>query len=172
MRRKGARSGFAFEGRSGGSKCKSNMVPPFIPLVVRPAHGVHPRHPPRTFPLGLLAPRCLGLARFLTLPHCGAGARAPAVWGKEGILPPASPRLGRARPAGSANPHPRFHVRVFLKIIYFFLLITSALIRESGRPSGNVRGSNAYCTLDPPSRSRVPKPRSQGQKGCERGSLR
>src|SRR3989344_8321567 len=64
-------------------------------------------------------------------------------WGKEGILPPASPRLGRARPTGSANPHSRFHVRVFLKFIYFFLLITAALIRESGRPSGNVRGSNA-----------------------------
>ena len=91
-------------------------------------YGVHPRHSPRTFPLGLLAPRCLGLARFLALRHCGAGARAPAVWGKEGILPPASPRLGRARPTGSANPHPRFHIRVFLKIIYFFLLITSALI--------------------------------------------
>ena len=63
---------------------------PVVSLVVRPAHGVHPRHPPRTFPLGLLAPRCLGLARFLALPLCGAGARAPAVWGKEGILPPAS----------------------------------------------------------------------------------
>jgi hypothetical protein len=58
--------------------------------VVRPALGVHPRHPPRTFPLGLLAPRCLGLALLLALPPCGAGARAPAVWGKEGILPPAS----------------------------------------------------------------------------------
>ena len=111
-------------------------------------YGVHPRHSPRTFPLGLLAPRCLGLARFLALPHCGAGARAPAVWGREGILPPASPRLGRARPTGSANPHPRFHIRVFLKIIFFSLLISSALIRESGRPSGNVRGSNANA-LDP-----------------------
>jgi hypothetical protein len=52
------------------------------------------------------------LARFLALRHCGAGARAPAVWGKEGILPPASPRLGRARPTGSHNPHPRFHIHV------------------------------------------------------------
>ena len=43
---------------------------------MRPAHGVHPRHPPRTFPLGLLAPRCLGSVLFLALPHCGAGARA------------------------------------------------------------------------------------------------
>src|SRR3989338_1774562 len=29
-------------------------------LGMRHAYGVHPRHPPRTFPLGLLAPRCLG----------------------------------------------------------------------------------------------------------------
>ena len=132
-------------------------------LIVRD-YGVHPRHSPRTFPLGLLAPRCLGLARFLALPHCGAGARAPAVWGREGILPPASPRLGRARPTGSANPHPRFHIRVFLKIIFFSLLISSALIRESGRPSGNVRGSNANA-LDPPSRSRAsPLARTRGMR--------
>src|SRR3989344_283313 len=87
------------------------------------------------------------MSRFGASPrHCppaGGWLGRHAVWGKEGILPPASPRLGRARPTGSANPHPRFHIRVFLKFIYFFLLITAALLRESGRPSGNVRGSNA-----------------------------
>ncbi len=86
------------------------------------------------------------------------------VWGKEGILPPASPRLGRARPTGSANPLSRFHIRVFLKIIYFFLLSSSALIRESGRPSGNVRGSNANA-LDPPSRSRA-SPLAEEKRGA------
>ncbi len=136
---------------SANSKCKVMSRTLYYLFSVRD-YGVHPRHPPRTFPLGLLAPRCLGLARFLALRHCGAGARAPAVWGKEGILPPASPRLNRARPTGSANPHPRFHIRVFLKFIYFFLLITAALIRESGRSSGNVRGSNASCL---PQRVRV-----------------
>src|SRR3989338_6367993 len=54
-------------------------------------YGVHPRHSPRTFPLGLLAPRCLGLARFLALPLCGAGAWAPCCLG-EGRNP--SPSFG------------------------------------------------------------------------------
>ena len=57
-------------------------------LGMRPAHGVHPRHPPRTFPLGLLGPRCLGLALFLALPHCGAGARAPDCLGGGRNPPP------------------------------------------------------------------------------------
>src|SRR3990167_8469033 len=44
--------------------------------------GVHPRHSPRTFPLGLLAPRCLGFLLILALPLCGAGARAGGCfWG-------------------------------------------------------------------------------------------
>src|SRR3989338_6806874 len=54
-------------------------------------YGVHPRHSPRTFPLGLLAPRCLGLAHFLALPLCGAGTRAPCCLG-EGRNP--SPSVG------------------------------------------------------------------------------
>jgi len=101
------------------------------------------------------------MSRFGASPrHCppaGGWLGRHAVWGKEGILPPASPRLGRARPTGSANPLSRFHIRVFLKILDFFLLITAALIRESGRPSGNVRGSNTNA-LDPPSRSRAISP--------------
>src|SRR3989338_5812353 len=60
----------------------------FFSLVVRQAHGVHPRHPPRTFPLGLLAPRCLGLAHLLALPLCGAGARAPCCLGGGRNPPP------------------------------------------------------------------------------------
>jgi len=106
-------------------------------------YGDHPRHSPRTFPLGLLAPRCLGLARFLALRHCGAGARAPAVWGKEGILPPASPRLGRARPTGSANPLSRFQ-DCFRGVAFASDFCFARLRRRSsfshGRPSGNVRG--------------------------------
>jgi len=88
----GARSGFFYR-RSSRKEIQIQYWASchFLSLVVRPAHGVHPRHPPRTFPLGLLAPRCLGLALLLALPLCGAGARAPcSVWGEEGILPPAS----------------------------------------------------------------------------------
>jgi len=40
-------------------------------FVQRP--GVHPRHPPRTFPLWLLAPRCLGLALLLAIARLQAG---------------------------------------------------------------------------------------------------
>src|SRR3989344_4074155 len=71
----------------------------FFSLVVRPAHGAHPRHPPRTFPLGLLGPRCLGLALFLALPHCGAGARAPVCLGGGRVPPPSSssPRASASR---------------------------------------------------------------------------
>ena len=73
-------------------------------FVQRPE--VHPRHPPRTFPLWLLAPRCLGLALLLALPLCGAGARAPAVWGEEGILPPSFGLL--LVPSESALAQPPF----------------------------------------------------------------
>src|SRR3989344_3065126 len=72
-------------------------------LGMRHAHGVHPRHPPRTFPLWLLAPRCLGLALLLALPHCRAGARAPACFlgaggGSTWAAPPAPPRSFGVRP--------------------------------------------------------------------------
>jgi len=70
-------------------KCSGAFV--HTAMVMRPAHGVHPRHPPRTFPLGLLAPRCLGSLRFLALPPCGAGARARICLG-EGRHP--SPSFG------------------------------------------------------------------------------
>src|SRR3990167_4904234 len=73
----------------------------FLVASGRPAHGVHPRHPPRTFPLGLLAPTCLGLALFLALPHCGAGARAPDCLG------------------GGRNPPPRFGL--ILALLYLCL---------------------------------------------------
>ena len=78
--------------------------------------GVHPRHPPRTFPLGLLAPRCLGLALLLALPPCGAGARAPCY-------------LGEGR-----NPSPSFGlllaevcvcIQCFIVFIFYFCFVAS-----------------------------------------------
>src|SRR3989344_4259367 len=52
--------------------------------------GCPPRHPPRAFSLGLLAPRCL-CALLLRAPPAvlGGGAGSVSDWGKEGILPPA-----------------------------------------------------------------------------------
>src|SRR3989344_4155398 len=97
----GARAGFFFrEGSWRNSKpklqyCASTILLFFVPYL----KGVHPRHPPRTFPLGLLAPRCLGLALLLALPLCGAGARAPCCLG-EGRNP--SPSFASSR-QGSTN---------------------------------------------------------------------
>src|SRR3989344_1597488 len=84
-------------------------------------YGVHPRHSPRTFPLGLLAPRCLGLARFLALPLCGAGARAPCCLG-EGRNP--SPSFASSR-QGSTNrlsqPPSSFSHPSISQVYIFFL---------------------------------------------------
>jgi len=57
-------------------------------LVVRQGTGCHPRHPPRAFPLGLLAPRCLGAVLFLASAPCSALARAPLRLGGERNPPP------------------------------------------------------------------------------------
>jgi len=58
---------------------------------------------------------------------------------------------------GSANPSSRFQY-CFLwcrfRFRFLYCKITAALIRESGRPSENVRGSNTNA-LDPPSLSRA-----------------
>src|SRR3989344_1998553 len=96
------------------------------------------------------------MSRFGAFPrHCppaGGWLGRHAVWGKEGILPPASVsssqwfarvfsallllsftralrlRLACLRSPPSHNPLSRFHIRVFLKILDFLLLITAALI--------------------------------------------
>src|SRR3989338_3453799 len=57
-------------------------------LVVRQGTGCHPRHPPRAFPLGLLAPRCLGAVLFLASAPCSALDRAPLRLGGERNPPP------------------------------------------------------------------------------------
>src|SRR3989344_8088915 len=65
---------------------------------MRPAHGVHPRHPPRTFPLGLLAPRCLGSLRFLASIACGLSGSGRHLFGGRKESSPqlrAPPRSGR-----------------------------------------------------------------------------
>src|SRR3989344_2385244 len=83
-------------------------------------YGVHPRHSPRTFPLELLAPRCLGLAHLLALPLCGAGARAPCCLG-EGRNP--SPSFASSR-QGSTNrlSQPPFSFSYRLYVVSLSLL--------------------------------------------------
>jgi len=102
------------------------------------------------------------MSRFPAYPRHSRSAERwrgqETVWGKEGILPPASPRLDRARPTGSANSLSRFHIRVVCGVAFVIGFRIARLRRRSsfshGRPSGNVRGSNANA-LDPPSRSRA-----------------
>src|SRR3989338_9085803 len=59
----GARSGF-FKEEAAKFKCKiQNCLVQIIPFLCVCGYatlvGVHPRHPPRAFPLGLRVPRCL-----------------------------------------------------------------------------------------------------------------
>ena len=126
----GIRTGFSFEGAGGilsaNSKCVVVSTLYYL-FSVRDCRSSSASA--STFPLDYsrLDVR-FGVSRSTT----AVRARAPAVWGEE-ILPPL--RLSRQ---GSTNrlsqPFSRFHIGVILKIIYF-LLITAALIRESGRPS-------------------------------------
>lgn len=132
--------------------------------------GMHPRHPPRAFPLGLLAPRCLSAVHFLALPTCGRELGHRSCWGEERILSPTPPRLGRARPTVVANPTPCFHLRVYLKILEFCIFVHGGahpLVMAARR--GNARGSNSLCTW--PALPFACISRSQGQEGCERGFL-
>ena len=58
--------------------------------VAEPNGVHHSAIRPRAFPLGLLAPRCLGTARLLASIACGlSGSGAVSDWGEEGILSPA-----------------------------------------------------------------------------------
>ena len=75
---------FCFGEIRGGQKtekriryCASTIL---LFLIVRD-YGVHPRHSPRTFPLGLLAPRCLGLAHFLAIARLRAGGSGARLFG-------------------------------------------------------------------------------------------
>ena len=77
----------------------------------------------------------------------------------EGFLPPASLRLVSA---GLDQPAQPILILVFISDYLSRLFTSSCLFRRRSSVSqdarrGNVRGSNAYCTLDPSSRSRVPK---------------
>ena len=124
-------------------------------LIVRD-YGVHPRHSPRTFPLGLLAPRCLGLALLLAFARLRAGGSGGMLFGgrKESF-----PQL-RLVSAGLDQPAQPTPFLVFISAVCGVASASDFCIarlrrRSSfshGRPSGNVRGSNASCL---PQRVRV-----------------
>ena len=161
---------FLFGGNSGRTKNRKNefdIVSIISLLVFVRDYRVHPRHSPRTFPLGLLAPRCLGLARFLALRHCGAGARAPAVWGKEGILPPASPLVS----AGLDQPAQPTPFLVFISEYFSSLYTFSCLVRRRSSVSQDALAEMSEAQMQmrlthPPVRAQA---RSQGRRGGANG---
>ena len=84
-------SSFCFGGIRGGQKTENtnSILCLYHSTIFRPrSKGVHPRHSPRTFPLGLLAPRCLGAVLLLASAPCSALARAPLHLGGERNPPP------------------------------------------------------------------------------------
>lgn len=127
---------------------------------------VNPRHSPRAFPLGLLAPRLLGAVLVLATAPCSALARAPLLFGgrKESF-----PQLRSPPRSGGVEFIVLYYIYIFLELcrfvfptfgvrprttpIHIFIIefvvslslpisvtsITAALIK-TGRPSGNARG--------------------------------
>jgi len=83
----GARSGFLLRQEAAAPECETWCLCHCC-LFAFMATGCHPRHPPRAFPLGLLAPRCLGAVLFLASAPCSALARAPLHLGGERNPPP------------------------------------------------------------------------------------
>jgi len=102
-------SSFCFGEIRGGQKTENtnSILCLYHSTIFRPRpKGVHPRHSPRTFPLGLLAPRCLGFLLILALPLCGAGARAGGCLGGRRNPPPSFGLL--LVPSESALAQPPF----------------------------------------------------------------
>jgi len=93
--------------RRGGNSEKLNPLSClYHSTIFRPrSKGVHPRHSPRTFPLGLRVPRCPGLALLLAIARLRAGGSSDMLFGgrKEsfpqlrlvsaGLYQPAQPNL-------------------------------------------------------------------------------
>ena len=127
-------------------------------LVLRP--WVHPRHPPRAFPLGLRAPRCLGISQCeYALCRCLFGERKESSPQRRSpprsgdttntvifelvILFSFSLRLSDLRSPPSHNPSSRF--QIYYSVCRFRYYWKRLRIRrrssDTGRPSGNARGS-------------------------------
>ena len=146
---------------------------------------MHPRHPPRLFPLGLLAPRCLGLALLLAIARLRAGGSGAMLFGgrKESFpqlrlgscsLRSHSAERNRAHPTRLAQPpssfsYPRFVVS--LSLLDFLLqdnggahpLVMDALAEMPEAQIPYVLAPPTQCAHIPPAKGR----RDRG-----RGSLR
>ena len=127
-----------------------------ISILCVPDHGVHPRHSPRTFPLGLLAPRCLGFLLILAISALRSGGEGRRLFGgRKESFPQlrAPPRAFGVRPR--TTPFLVF-ISAVCGVAFATRFRIARLRRRSsfshGRPSGNVRGSNTSCL---PQRVRV-----------------
>ena len=149
-------SSFCFGEIRGGQKTEkpNSILCLYHFTIFRPrSKGVHPRHSPRTFPLGLLAPRCLGFLLILAISALRSGGEGRRLFGgrKESF-----PQL-RLVSAGLDQPAQPTPFLVFISalcgVAFASNFCIARLRRRSsfshGRPSGNVRGSNANA-LDPP----------------------
>ena len=77
-------SSFCFGEIRGGQKTEktNSILCLYHSTIFRPrSKGVHPRHSPRTFPLGLLAPRCLGFLLILAIPALRSGGEGRRLFG-------------------------------------------------------------------------------------------
>ncbi len=75
---------FLFWRNSGRTKNKkpNSILCLYHCTIFRPrSKGVHPRHSPRTFPLGLLAPRCLGFLLILAISALRSGGEGRRLFG-------------------------------------------------------------------------------------------
>ncbi len=133
--------------------------------------GYHPRHPPRAFPLGLLAPRCLGILLFLALRLCGAGARAGLLFGERKESSPqlrAPPRSFGVRPR--TTPLLVFNIALFPRFFEFRDLYYVGAHPLAMDALAEMPEAQIHMCLPQPSLC-AHNPARKGGEGCERGSL-
>jgi|GEM_PF-2361085 len=133
-----------------------------LPLVRTVPKGDNPRHSPRAFPLGLLAPRYL-VCRFSShSPPLRDGCSGGTLFGERKESFPQL-RLVSAGLDQPAQPTPflvsiRRCCGVAFATRVLWLRRTTALTLRHGRPSGNARGRiRRHCALGPPSQSACTK---------------
>ena len=173
----GARSGFfkeeAAEFKIQNSKnCLGQIIPFLFCGSYATLVGVHPRHPPRAFPLGLRVPRCLCAgkqkSKRLKYQEMRRLEFARSSWGEE----VSSPRVGLSacwRSLPSPSPLYVFQYCVWCVAFAFDFCIAIRVRHSSfshGHPSGNARGGNTSC-LPQPRRVR----RGYPTRACTRESL-
>jgi hypothetical protein len=130
-------------------------------------YGDHPRHSPRTFPLGLLAPRCLGFLLILAISALRSGGEGRRLFGgrKESF-----PQL-RLVSAGLDQPAQPTPFLVFISEFFSSLYIFSCLLRRRSSVSQDALAEMSEAQMQmrlthPPVRAQA---RSQRRRGMRAG---